>query len=90
MSQSPWWVTSGAFFNETKERNQDMMLPVDPIAIAVFVIGVFIYFAVKGSGSAKKGTMSNEDFSEWFRKKELERSPENIRYQKWLYEHRPE
>ena len=56
---------------------------------AVVVIGVFIYFTVKGSGSAKKGTMSNEEFSEWFRKKELERSSENIRYQKWLYENRP-
>ena len=66
-----------------------MMLLYDPIMAAVVVIGVFIYFAVKGSGSAKKGTVSNEEFSEWFRKKELERSPENIRYQKWLYENRP-
>ena len=65
------------------------MIPIDPIMAAVVMIGVFIYFAVKGSGSAKKETMSNEEFSEWFRKKELERSPENIRYQKWLYENRP-
>ena len=65
------------------------MIPIDPIMAAVVVIGVFIYFTVKGSGSAKKGTMSNEEFSEWFRKKELERSPENIHYQKWLYENRP-
>ena len=36
---------------------------------AVVMVGVFIYFAVKGSGSAKKETMSNEEFSEWFRKK---------------------
>ena len=66
-----------------------MMLLYDPIMAAIVVVGVFIYFAVKGSGSAKKETISNEEFSEWFRKKELERSPENIRYQKWLYEHRP-
>ncbi|MDD6817658.1 MAG: hypothetical protein PUD88_03685 [Prevotellaceae bacterium] len=66
-----------------------MMLLYDPIMAAIVVVGVFIYFAVKGSGSAKKETMSNEEFSEWFRKKELERSSENIRYQKWLYEHRP-
>ena len=66
-----------------------MMLLYDPIMAAIVVVGVFIYFAVKGSGSAKKETMSNEEFSEWFRKKELERSPENIRYQKWFYEHRP-
>ena len=66
-----------------------MMLLYDPIMAAVVMVGVFIYYAVKGSGSAKKETMSNEEFSEWFRKKELERSPENIRYQKWLYEHRP-
>ncbi|MDY5124680.1 MAG: hypothetical protein SPE90_00055 [Prevotella sp.] len=66
-----------------------MMLLYDPIMAAIVVVGVFIYFAVKGSGSAKKETMSNEEFSEWFRKKEQERSPENIRYQKWLYEHRP-
>ena len=66
-----------------------MMLLYDPIMAAIVVVGVFIDFAVKGSGSAKKETMSNEEFSEWFRKKELERSPENIRYQKWLYEHRP-
>ena len=42
------------------------MIPIDPIMAAVVMIGVFIYFAVKGSGSAKKGTMSNEEFSEWF------------------------
>ena len=66
-----------------------MMLLYDPIMAAIVMVGVFIYFAVKGSGSAKNGTMSNEEFSEWFRKKELERSPENIRYQKWLYENRP-
>ena len=66
-----------------------MMLLYDPIMAAVVMVGVFIYYAVKGSGSAKKETISNEEFSEWFRKKELERSPENIRYQKWLYEHRP-
>ena len=65
------------------------MIPLDPIMAAVVVIGVFIYFTVKGSGSAKKGTMSNEELSAWFRKEELERSPENIRYQKWLYENRP-
>jgi hypothetical protein len=66
------------------------MLPFDPIMMLVVVVGVFAYFALKGSVSQKKKTMSNEEFSEWFRKKELERSPENIRYQKWLYEHRPE
>ncbi len=37
-----------------------MMLLYDPIMAAIVVVGVFIYFAVKGSGSAKKETMSNE------------------------------
>ena len=40
-----------------------MMLLYDPIMAAVVMVGVFIYYAVKGSGSAKKGTMSNEEFS---------------------------
>lgn len=66
------------------------MIAIDPIMAAVVVIVVFIYFALKGSGSSKKETMSNEEFAEWFWKKELERSSENIRYQKWLYEHRLE
>lgn len=64
------------------------MITIDPIMAAVVVIGVFIYFALKGSGSSKKGTMSNEEFVDWLRKREIERSPENVKYQKWLYEHR--
>jgi len=50
------------------------MITIDPIMVAVVVMGVFIYFAVKGSGSSKKGTMSNEEFVDWFRKREIERS----------------
>ena len=57
-----------------------MMLPFDPIMMLVVVVGVFAYFALKGSVSQKKKTMSNEDFVKWFREKEIERSPENVRY----------
>ena len=67
-----------------------MMIPIDPIMALVVVVGVFAYFALKGIGSAKKGTMSNEEFAKWFREKEIERSPENVRYQNWLYDHRQE
>lgn len=67
-----------------------MMIPIDPIMALVVVVGVFAYFALKGNGSAKKETMSNEEFAKWFREKEIERSPENVRYQNWLYDHRQE
>lgn len=67
-----------------------MMLPFDPIMMLVVVVGVFAYFALKGSVSQKKKTMSNEDFVKWFSEKEIERSPENVRYQNWLYDHRQE
>lgn len=66
------------------------MIPIDPIMSAVVVIGVFIYFALKGNVSQKKKPMSNDEFIKWFRQKEIERSPENVRYQKWLYEYRQE
>lgn len=67
-----------------------MMLPFDPIMMLVVVVGAFAYFALKSSVSQKKKTMSNEEFVKWFREKEIERSPENVRYQNWLYNHRQE
>ena len=37
------------------------MIPSDPIMAAVVVIGVLIYFALKGSGSSKKEEKSIYD-----------------------------
>jgi hypothetical protein len=60
------------------------MLPVDPIAIAVFVIGVFICFAVKGSGESLK---SHKDKSIYDIYKDIgEQSSEYKRYQERLSE----
>jgi len=59
-----------------------MMLPVDPIATAVFVIGVFIYFAVK---SASKSLKSHKDKSIYDIYKDIgEQSSEFKRYQERL------
>ena len=37
------------------------MIPLDPIMAAVVVIGVFIYFSLKGRGSSKKEEKSIYD-----------------------------
>ena len=70
----------------TLKRNQkvqDMMIPIDPIMAAVVVIGVFIYFALKGNPSKK------EDKSIYDIYREIgENSSENKRYQRWLDEHK--
>ena len=61
-----------------------MMLPVDSIAIAVFVIGVFICFAVKGAGESLK---SHKDKSIYDIYKDIgEQSSEYKRYQERLSE----
>ena len=59
-----------------------MMLPVDPIATAVFVMGVFIYFAVKSAGESLK---SHKDKSIYDIYKDIgEQSSEYKRYQERL------
>ena len=65
-----------------------MFVPADPIVTAIVVVGVFVYFAFKGGGRTKKKDDSNQDFIKWLREREIERSPENVRYQNWLYDHR--
>jgi hypothetical protein len=64
------------------------MLPFDPIASLIVVVGVFAYFTLKGSFSSKKEDKGHEDFIKWFREQEEKRSPDNCRYQNWLYDHR--
>jgi hypothetical protein len=64
------------------------MFIIDPIASLLVVAGVFIYFACKGSGSANKKEMSNEEFVKWFGEQETKRSKDYVRYQNWLYDHR--
>ena len=67
-----------------------MILPYDTILLPLLIIGMVVYYGMKDIGSSPKKSMSHEEFVKWFREKEIERSPENIRYQKWLYEHRQE
>lgn len=67
-----------------------MMLPIDPIMMLLVVVGVFAYFGLKGISSSKKEGKGHEDFIKWFREQEEKRSPENCRYQNWLYDHRKE
>ena len=65
-----------------------MFLPFDPIIALVVVAVAIACFALKGSPSSKKMGKSDEEFIKWLRKQEENRSPDNSRYQKWLYEHR--
>ena len=59
------------------------MIAIDPIMAAVVVIGVFIYFALKGSGSSKKEEKSIYDIY-----REIgEKSSEYKRYQNRLNKH---
>ena len=60
-----------------------MMIPIDPIMSAVVVIGVFIYFAIKGSKYSKKDEESIYDIY----KKIGEKSSEYERYQNCLKNH---
>jgi hypothetical protein len=71
------------------------MLPYDPIFSFLLVVGVFTYYGLKSIGESinkinKKEKKSHEEFIKWLREKEIERSPENVRYQNWLYDHRQE
>lgn len=65
-----------------------MMLPGDPILYTIVVIGALVYFALKGEGSSKKKEMSDEEFIKWFAEQEAKRTPDYVRYQNWLYDHR--
>lgn len=80
-----------------------MFFVFDSVLTPLIVIGVFVYFALKGLGEslnnvkdAPANKMSNgEDFKDWFmrlceknRKRDAERLDE-MRYEKWLYDHRP-
>lgn len=59
-----------------------MILPVDPIMTAVVVVGVVIYFALKGNSDCSK---SHKDRSIYDIYKEIgEQSSEYMRYQKRL------
>ena len=73
------------------------MIPIDPIMAAVVVIGVFIYFALQGSGKSREEY--NDPYSE-----DRFKTPEMIEHEKkwkmmqekgirndyelWLYNHR--
>ncbi len=61
-----------------------MYLPVDPFISLVVVVGVFIYYACKGSGgSSKKEEKSVRDIFRGIG----EQSSEYQRYQRWFEEH---
>ena len=76
-----------------------MYIGADPVMTAVVVAGIFIYYAFKGSGKKHNDVPLNKmsdgrDFSEWYmdlcekNRKNNENRLEEIRYQKWLLEHR--
>ena len=59
-----------------------MMLPFDPIMMLVVVVGVFAYFALKGSGAKKKEKSIYDIYKEIG-----EKSSEYGRYQERLRDH---
>ena len=75
-----------------------MYMP-DPTMTLLIVVIMFIYYAFKGSGEKGNDVPLNKmrdgrDFSEWYmdlcekNRKKNENRLEEIRYQKWLLEHR--
>lgn len=60
----------------------------DPIVSLIVVAGVFICYALMGSGAARKKKMKDEEFVRWFAEQEAKRSKDYVRYQNWLYDHR--
>lgn len=66
--------------------------PCDSILLGIFVICVFLYYALKGMGENQNKESDEEKEKRWAKFCEqwrLEKDPENIRYQNWLYRHRP-
>ena len=68
-----------------------MYLPVDPFFSLVVVVGVFIYYACKGSGEKKhsfKDKKSEKDFYMWlaegFDRRNHDKAHSNMR---WVEEH---
>lgn len=71
------------------------MIPVyDPIFSVILFVGLLIYFGLKDIGekfkNIDKKKMSDKEFIEWYRQREIEREPDNVRYRNWLYDHRQE
>lgn len=69
------------------------MVFTDPVLTPLLVIGVFVYYALQSLFSSKEKPYDkerHERFMQWLKEEEEKRSPENIRYQKWLYDHRPD
>ena len=72
-----------------------MFLPIDPIVALLVFVCVAIYYVLKSIPSEQKD-MSSEEFCEWYMKlcetnrKNNESKLDEIRYDKWLYEHRQE
>mgnify|MGYP007069913986 FL=1 len=60
-----------------------MMIPIDPIMSLIVVIGVFVYFALKGNPSKKEGKSVYDIYREIG-----ENSSESKRYERWLEEHK--
>ena len=59
--------------------------------LALLPIVWILVYMMSGKEAAQKKNVkgkSHEEFIEWFRQRELERSPDYVGYQKWLYEHR--
>jgi hypothetical protein len=59
------------------------MLPYDPMLSFIVVVGVFVYYALKGIGK-KNGSKDFGSIEEIYRD-----INEQKRYQNWLYNHRP-
>ena len=73
-----------------------MFLPADPIVTMLFVFGYIFLCVIRGVfSSLNNPKMSHEEFAKWYfdlcetNRKKNEGILDEIRYNNWLYEHRP-
>lgn len=66
-----------------------MFIPYDPILSLFLVVGVFIYFALKGNKSSSSKIKEEESCAEIFKrmKEKQEQENEKYYYQRWLEDH---
>lgn len=69
-----------------------MFFVFDSVLTPLIVIGVFVYFALQRANEKLHEVSKEEEEKRWVefvKDYNLRHDPENIRYQNWLYRHRP-
>lgn len=72
-----------------------MTIPYDPFFYPLLFMGILIYFGLKKLFSSENkcdsknySKQDHEEFMEWYRDFKMKNSPDYLRYQKWLSDHR--